>query len=449
MQNNSKNENQKIAVGLDIGTTKICAIALTEGERKGTYNIIGCDTIINSGVNRGVIVNIEKTVEAIKNVIAKTEQQAGTKISEVVVGIAGDHIESFSEVSTISISNPKLIISQNDVERAIDELRKSKISADRKIIHIVPYEYIIDGQDGFTHPIGAYGRRMQANVHIVTGIRTAVQNINLCVEQNAGLQVKDIILEPIASSIALLGNDEKEVGVCLIDIGGGTTDITIFKDEVLRFTSVIAIGGNKITDDVRTGIGTTRDEAERVKRSYGHSFKPSIMTKEEVIMIRGVGGSPHKEIKKEDLCDIIQPRVEELFEICNEEIIKSGFANGLGAGIVLTGGSALLKGVDELAHRIFKIPIRIGYPSGDKYIGLSTEIESPIYSTAVGLALHSLDMDSVDSIKGAAYFDDQSEEKYNNTVTENDSEENISQTEKTTSEKQNILSKVKNFFTDL
>jgi cell division protein FtsA len=448
MQNNSKNENQKIAVGLDIGTTKICAIVLTEGDRNGTYNIIGCDTIVNSGVNRGVIVNIEKTVEAIKNVIAKTEQQAGTKISEVVVGIAGDHIESFSEVSTISISNPKLIISPSDVERAIDELRKSKISADRKIIHIVPYEYIIDGQDGFTHPIGAYGRRMQANVHIVTGIRTAVQNINLCVEQNAGLKVKDIILEPIASSIALLGNDEKEVGVCLIDIGGGTTDITIFKDEVLRFTSVIAIGGNKITDDVRTGIGTTKDEAERVKRTYGHSYKPSIMKREEVIMIRGVGGSPHKEITKEELCDIIQPRVEELFEICNEELVKSGFANGLGAGIVLTGGSALLKGVDELASRIFKLPIRIGYPSGDRYIGLSTEIESPIYSTAVGLALHSLSMEAVESIKGAAYFDDHSEEKYNSTV-EDDSEESDLPNDQTVSEKRTIFQKAKDFFTDL
>jgi len=451
MQNNSKNENRKIAVGLDIGTTKICAIALAEGERNGTYSITGCDTVANLGVNRGVIVNIEKTVEAIKTVIHKLEQQAGTKISEVVVGIAGDHIESFSNVSTISISNPKKVIGKSDVERIIDELKTSKISADRKIIHIVPYEYIIDGQDGVTQPVGMYGVRMQANVHIVTGLNYSMQNIHLCVEEHCGLKVKDIILEPIASSIALLGNDEKEVGVCLIDIGGGTTDITIFKDEVLRFTSIVAIGGNKITDDVRTGIGTTRDEAERVKRTYGHSFKPSIMAKDEFFMIRGVGGAPHKDIKKEDLCDIIQPRVEELFEICNEEIMKSGFANGLGAGIVLTGGSALLKGVDELASRIFKVPVRIGYPSGNKYIGLTTEIESPIYSTAVGLALHSLNMDSatVDSIKGSSYFEEGNGSRFVDDTVEENMEEVVSQENKTVEEKKNFLQKAKEFFTDL
>ena len=449
---NSKIENQKIAVGIDIGTTKICAIVLSEGEKSDTYKIIGCDIKVNAGVNRGVIVNIEKTVEAIKNVVTAVEHQAGIKISEVVAGIAGDHIESLSEVSTIAISNPNQIVSQNDVERAIDELKKSKISGDRKIIHIVPYEYIIDGQDGITQPVGMYVIRMQANVHIVTGIRTAVQNIHLCIEQNAGFKVKDIILEPIASSIALLNDDEKEVGVCLIDIGGGTTDITIFKDDVLRFTSVVAIGGNKITDDVKTGVGTTRIEAERIKCYYGHSFKPSIMAREEPIMIRGVGGGPHKEIKKEELCDIIQPRVEELFEICNEEIIKSGFANRLGAGVVLTGGSALLKGADELASRIFKTSVRVGYPSGEKYIGLSTEIESPIYSTAVGLALHSLAMDSIrmDSIKGSSYFDNPHIEARKEEVVEekDDVEENF-QPQKEEVQKKSVLEKAKDFFTNL
>lgn len=395
MQDSNK-KNKKISVGLDIGTTKVCAVVLTEGDKGGTYKIIGCATTVNVGVNRGVIVNIEKTVSAIKNVIGQVEQQSGVTVKDVVVGIAGDHIESLSEISTIAISNQNQIVTKLDVERVIDELRKSKISSDRKIIHIVPYEYIIDGQDGITQPIGMCGVRLQANVHIVTGLKTAVQNIHLCVENNADLAVKDIILEPIASSLALLNEDEKEVGICLIDIGGGTTDITIFKDDVLRYTSVIAIGGNKITDDVRTGFGTTKVEAERIKCNYGHSFKPSILTKDELIMIKGVGGYPHKEIKKEDLCDIIQPRVEEIFEMCKEELIKSKFADSLGAGIVLTGGTALLKGVDELASRVFNAPVRIGYPSGEKYTGLSVEVETPIYSTAVGLALHSFEIDAIE-----------------------------------------------------
>jgi cell division protein FtsA len=441
---NSNKEMQKISVGLDIGTTKICAIVLTQGENSDTYKIIGCASAPNTGVNRGVIVNIEKTVDIIKKVIKEAEQQSGIEISEVVVGIAGDHIESLTEISTIAISNTNQIISQADVDRAIEELKKSKISSDRKIIHIVPYEYIIDGQDGITQPVGMYGIRLQVNVHIVTGIKTAVQNIYLCVEQNAGLQVKDIILEPIASSLSLLADDEKEVGICLIDIGGGTTDITIFKDDVLRYTSVIAIGGNKITDDVKTGFGTTKVEAERIKCNYGHSYKPSFMTKEDPLQIRGVGGYPHKEVKKEELCDIIQPRVEELFEICNEEIIKSGFANGLGAGIVLTGGSSLLKGVDELAQRIFNIPVRVGYPSGEKYLGLSNEIENPIYSTAVGLALHSLNMNA---IKGETTFSLNKEKKLQEKVEEEVKENENKESE--IKEKKSIFDKAKDFLTKL
>ncbi len=385
---------KKIAVGLDIGTTKICVIVIEKTE-ENTYNILSCAVTENTGVNRGVITNIEKTVEAIQKVIQEAEQQAGIKINEVVVGMAGDHIESLSEVSTITISSKSQIVSKADVERAIDELRRSKISSDKKIIHIVPYEFIIDGQDGIINPIGMYGVRLQANVHIVTGMRTAVQNIHHCVEKGAGLHLKDVILEPIASSLALLDDDEQEVGVCLIDIGGGTTDITIFKDNVLRFTTVIGIGGNRITGDVRTAFKTTAVEAERIKCDYGHTYKPSIMKKDDIFMIRGVGGIPPLEISKEELCEVIQPRVEELFEMCNEEIIKSGFAGKLGAGIVLTGGSALLRGADELAYRIFSMPIRVGYPSGNKYRGLADAIESPKYSTAVGLALHSLNMNAI------------------------------------------------------
>lgn len=391
-------DKKKISVGLDIGTTKICALVI-EDAGEGAYNILSCAITENTGVNRGVIVNIEKTVANIQKVIKEAEQQSGIEISKVVAGLAGDHIESLSEVSTITISNQNQVVGQSDVDRVIDELRKSKISADRKIIHIVPYEYIVDGQDGIINPIGMYGVRLQANVHIVSGMRTAVQNINRCVEENAGLILKDIVLEPIASSIALLTEDEQEVGVCLIDIGGGTTDITIFKDNVLRFTTVIGIGGNKVTDDIKSAFKTTAMEAERIKCSYGHTFLPSLMRQKELFIIRGVGGMQPQEVSKEELCEVIQPRMEELLEMCNEEVIKSGFANTLGAGIVITGGSALLQGTDELAARIFNAPVRIGYPSGEKYRGLSEIIESPKYSTAVGLALHSLFLDDLDNNK--------------------------------------------------
>ncbi len=382
-------QNKKIAIGLDIGTTKVCALVLEELE-DSSYNILSCASTENIGVNRGVIVNIEKTVNAIKKVITEAEQQSGKKITEVVAGLAGDHIESLSEVSTITISNENKIVTQADVDRVIDELRKSKISADRKIIHIVPYEFILDGQDGIINPVGMYGVRLQANVHIVSGLHTAVQNIGRCVEKDTHLKLRDIILEPIASSTALLAEDEEEVGVCLIDIGGGTTDITIFKDNVLRFTTIIGIGGNKVTDDVKSAFNTTAVEAERIKCESGHTFMPSIMRKDEHVLIPGVGGTAPKEITKTELCEIIQPRMEELFEMCNEEIIKSGFSGKLGAGVVITGGSSLLKGTDELASQIFQMPVRIAYPSGEKYKGLSDIIESPKYSTAVGLALHAL-----------------------------------------------------------
>ncbi len=402
--------SKKIAVGLDIGTTKVCILVIEELDNQA-YNILSCVSTENIGVNRGVIVNIEKTVNAIKKVTQEAEQQAGIKIKEVVAGLAGDHIESLSEVSTVTISNQNQIVTQEDVSRVIDELRKSKISADRKIIHIVPYEFIVDGQDGIINPVGMYGVRLQANVHIVTGMRTAVQNINRCVEENANLVLKDIVLEPIASSTALLSEDEQEVGVCLIDIGGGTTDMTIFKDNVLRYTTVIGIGGNKVTDDIKSAFNTTAVEAERIKCSYGHTYLPSIMRKDEPFIIRGVGGNAPKEFTKMELCQIIQPRMDELFEMCSEEVIKSGFGGKLGAGIVITGGSSLLKGTDELASKVFEAPVRIAYPSGEKYRGLADAIESPKYSTAVGLALHALSLTKESSENVVEVEEEKEEEK--------------------------------------
>jgi cell division protein FtsA len=391
MGNNPKTINQNnndIVVGLDIGTTKIIALVAKRGENPDSLHILGIGIAESEGLNRGVVVNIEKTVRSINKVIQQAEQQSGIKIENVIVGIAGDHIESFKTRGIIGISSPTQEISEDDVERLLEETKKVSIPSERQIIHVIPQEFYIDGQDGITEPIGMNGVRMEANVHVVTGLKTAIRNLYTCVER-AGLKVQDVILEPIASSYSVLSHDEKEVGVALIDIGGGTTDIAIFEENVIRHTSVIGIAGRQVTDDIRKGLGIIHTEAERIKRENGHAFGESIMS-DDVIMIPGIAGRNPIEINKSTLCSIIQPRMEEIFEFAMEEIVKSGYADRLGAGIVITGGNTLLNGTDALANEIFGKPIKIGIPAGITYNGLGPEVESPIYSTAVGLANYSL-----------------------------------------------------------
>ncbi|MBS3998845.1 MAG: cell division protein FtsA [Desulfobulbaceae bacterium] len=379
------NTQQHIAVGLDIGTTKICAIVAQKDPDSRIIKILGMGVADSEGLNRGVVVNIDKTVAAIKRVIADAEQQSGITIKEVVVGIAGDHIESFQSRGIVGISAPTNEISKKDVDRLLEETRKISISADKKIIHIIPQDFTIDGQDGIIDPVGMSGVRMEANVHIVTGLSTAIQNLYKCVER-AGLKIKDLVLEPLASAMAVLTPEEKEVGVALVDIGGGTTDIAIFEENLVRYTSVFAIAGKQVTDDVRKGLGIIQAQAERLKRDYGHSFGASI-EKDEVIMVPGVGGRAPKEITKNYLCNILQPRMEEIFEFIQAEIMKSQFGSQLGAGVVITGGTSLLRGTDELAQHILQMPVKIGIPSGFTYSGLVPEIENPMYATSVGLVL--------------------------------------------------------------
>ena len=385
-QNNIEaQDTTNVVVGLDVGTTKIIALVAKPGHAPGSLNILGIGIAESEGLNRGVVVNIEKTVRSIKKVIEQAEQQSGIKIKEVVVGIAGDHIESFKTRGIIGISSPTQEISKEDVERLLEETRKVAIPSERRIVHVIPQDFIIDGQDGIHEPVGMSGVRMEANVHIVTGLVTAIKNMYTCVER-AGIKVKDLVLEPLASSYAVLTEEEKEVGVALVDIGGGTTDIAIFEENIIRSTSVFGIAGRQVTDDVRKGLGIIHAQAERVKREYGHSYLNSIH-KDDVFMIPGIGGRRPTEINKQTLCSIIQPRMEEIFEFVMAEIVKSGYSNKLGAGIVLTGGTTLLRGSDELAQEICGVPVKIGIPSGITYSGLAPEIESPVYSTAVGLAL--------------------------------------------------------------
>jgi cell division protein FtsA len=391
----TKTIKPKITVGLDIGTSKFCALVASPDPESGDLNILGIGIAESEGLNRGVVVNIDKTVKTIKKVVEQAEQQAGIKIEEAVVGIAGDHIESFQSTGIVGISNPNREIDQNDVDRLIEESRNLAIPAERKILHVIPQEFIIDGQDGITDPVGMSGVRMEAKVHVVTGLQTAIQNIYKCVERN-DIKVRDVVLEPLASSYAVLSHEEKEVGVALIDIGGGTTDIAIFEENIIRFTSVFGIAGKQVTDDIRKGLGIVADKAEKIKREHGHSYLASI-TQDEVFMVPGIGGRKPIEINKTFLCQIIQPRFEEIFEFALAEIKRSGYAGSLGAGIVITGGSSLIGGIEELAQSVLGMPVKIGIPSGISYSGLAPEVSNPMYATGVGLALYGLE----DDAKGA------------------------------------------------
>lgn len=373
---------RNFVVGLDIGTTKICAI-VAEVHEDQTMTVVGIGRAPSDGLNRGVVVNIEKTVNSIREAIDKAQQQSGVAIEEVIVGIAGDHIQSFQTTGIISISNPNREIGRLDVNRLLEETRNIALPADRRILHIIPQDYIIDGQDGIKEPVGMSGIRMEARVHVVTGLVTAAQNIYRCVER-VGLRVRDLVLEPIASSYSVLDDEEKEVGVALIDIGGGTTDIAIFEEGIIRHTAVFGIAGRQVTDDIRKGLGILAKEAERVKREYGHTYGPGL-SQDDIFMIPGVGGRKPMEFTKSMLCQIIQPRMEELLEFAYAEIRRSGYMERLSAGVVLTGGGSLLRGTEDLASDIFGLPVKIGIPVGCGRGGLAPEIENPQFATGIGL----------------------------------------------------------------
>ncbi|MEW6060337.1 MAG: cell division protein FtsA [Bacteroidota bacterium] len=376
--------SEHIYVGLDIGTTKICAIVASVSANN-EINILGIGKSKSEGLTRGVITHIERTVESIKNAVHDAEAQSGVKIQSVVAGIAGDHIQSFQSRGVVAISGEE--ITQSDVNRLIDDTKRIALPADRKILHVIPQEFIVDGQDGVYEPVGMSGVRMEATVHIITGLVTATQNIIRCV-QRAGVAVSDIVLEPIASSDAVLDGEEKEVGVVLIDIGGGTTDLAVFADRTIRHTAVIGIAGSKVTDDIRRGLGILTAQAEDLKIKHGHAYLPSIAGNEP-ITIPGIGGREPMTIDQHILCQIIQPRMEEILEIAALEIKRSGYQKHLSAGVVLTGGGSLIKGTADLARDVLGMPVKIGIPRGFRG-GFVREIENPMYATGVGLVLHAI-----------------------------------------------------------
>jgi len=377
---------QEIIVGLDIGTTKVYAIVASVDEG-GRFNVLGIGRSPSDGLTRGVVTNIDKTVRSIQSAVAEAESRSGIKIESVIVGIAGDHIQSFQSRGVIAISGPESEITEADVNRLIEDTKRVALPADRKIIHVIPQEFIIDGQDGVCDPVGMSGVRLEANVHIITGLVTAAQNIYKCVER-AGLHIRDVVLEPLASSYAVLDEEEKEVGVALLDVGGGTTDLAVFEDRTIRHTAVIPFAGNQISNDIRKGLGVLMEQAEKLKCQHGFAYIRSVVD-DEPITIPGIGGRPPLEIDKRLLAQIIQPRVEEIFELSAMEIKRSGYSRHLSAGVVLTGGGALIKGAAELAQEVLGMPVKIGIPTGFN-AGLVREIENPMCATCVGLVLHGL-----------------------------------------------------------
>jgi cell division protein FtsA len=375
--------NIPFIVGLDIGTTKICAIVGRKNEN-GKIEILGMGKTESLGVMRGVVANIEKTVNSIKEAIQIAEAKSNVEIGQVYVGIAGQHIKSIQHRGMITRSSLNDEISNEDIEAIIKDMHRLAVPPGQAIIHVIPQEFIIDNEQGIKDPVGMSGIRLEANCHIITGLITAANNIQKCVTK-AGLEAENLILEPLASAEAVLSEEEKEAGVVLVDIGGGTTDIAIFQDGIIRHTAVIPFGGNVITDDIKEGCSIIRSQAELLKVKFGSALAKQTKSN-EIVSIPGLRGREPKEISVRSLAEIIQARMEEIIECVAYEIKSSGFEKKLIAGIVVTGGGSQLKNIAQLIEFHTGMDTRIGYPNEHLAKG-SDEIKSPMYATAVGLVL--------------------------------------------------------------
>ena len=370
----------ELIVGLDIGTTKICAVV---GEVSGgEINIIGIGTHPSIGLRKGVVVNIESTVESIQKAVEEAEMMAGCEISSVYAGIAGGHITGFNSRGIVAIKGPE--ITDNDVERVIDAARAVAIPMDREVIHVLPQEFIVDDQTGIQNPVGMAGVRLEAKIHIVTGAVTSAHNIVKCANR-AGLDVCDIVLESLASGEAVLTGEEKELGAALLDLGGGTTDLAIFSENNIKHTFVLALGGNNLTNDIAVGLRAPLPEAEKIKIKYGTCVSSQIGNG-ETIEVPGMGGREPRNLPRQILGEILEPRTEEIFTLVQREIYRAGVEHLISSGIVITGGSALLEGCTDLAESVFNLPTRLGRPRGIG--GLVDVVNNPMYATGVGLVVY-------------------------------------------------------------
>jgi cell division protein FtsA len=377
----ARKTDRDVIVGLDIGTSKVVAL-VGEITADGSIEVIGLGSQPSRGLKKGVVVNIESTVQSIQRAVEEAELMADCEINAVYAGIAGSHVRSLNSHGVVAIRDRE--VTHGDVEHVIDAAKAVAIPADQRILHVLPQEFIIDGQEGIRDPIGMSGVRLEAKVHIVTGADSAAQNIIKCV-QRCGLVVEDVVLEQLASSFAVLTDDEKELGVCLVDVGGGTTDIAVFSSGAIRHTAVIPIAGDQVTNDIAVSMRTPTQYAEDIKIRYACALS-QLANPDESIEVPSVGDRPARRLARQTLAEIVEPRYEELFNLIREELRRSGFEEVIAAGIVLTGGSARMEGAIELAEEIFHVPVRLGLPGQVK--GLSDVVRNPIYSTGVGLLLY-------------------------------------------------------------
>ncbi len=368
---------EELLVGLDIGTTKICAVVGEQTENG--VEIVGIGTHPSHGLRKGVVVDIDSTVRSIKHAVEEAEMMAACEITSVYAGIAGGHLRGFNSNGVVAVKDGE--VRDHDIKRVIDAAKAVAIPMDREVIHVIPQEFIIDGQDGILEPLGMHGVRLEAHVHMVTAAVTSAQNIVKCANQ-AGLNVCDIVLEPLASAQAVLGSDERELGVCMIDIGGGTTDIAVFAEGSIKTTAVLALGGYHLSNDIAVGLRTPFEEAERIKKKFGVA-SARYLSSDDVLTVPSVGGRRPREISRKILCEIIEPRAEEILSLARQEIAKAGLVQEIPSGVVLTGGASSLAGIEELAEEIFEAPVRLGMPCNVG--GLQAGVRSPKYATGVGL----------------------------------------------------------------
>jgi cell division protein FtsA len=375
-------KKHSIIVGLDIGTSKVCS-AVGEMSEHG-IEIIGIGSHGSSGMRKGVVINIDNTVASIKKAVEEAALMAGCEINTVFTGIAGSHIKAFNSHGVVAVKTRE--VSQRDLDRVLDAAKAVAIPTDQEVVHVLPQDYIIDDQDGIKDPLGMSGVRLEARVHIVTGATTAMQNIVKCCNRS-GLHVADVALMPLACADAVLTDEEKDLGVALVDMGSGTTDITIFHDGTVKHTAVLPIGGNHVTNDIAAGLRTPFADAERIKLRHGCA-KASMVVEQVRLEVPSSAGKPQRSVSRQILCEIIEPRMDEVFQLIRREILKSGYEDYLGAGVVMTGGSMLLPGALEAAELAVGCPVRLGTP---RHVGgLVDVIANPVYSSAIGLVLYGI-----------------------------------------------------------
>ena len=377
---NKARDNKKLLVGLDIGTSKIVAI-VAQLTPEGGFELIGMGQHPSRGLKKGVVVNIETTVNAIQRALEEAELMADCKIREVYTGIAGSHVRSFNSQGMVPVKDKE--VAQADIERVIDTARAVQIPNDQQILHVLNQEFIIDGQEDVREPLGMSGVRLEVKVHIVTGAVSAAQNIVKCVRR-CGLEVRDLILQPLASALAVISEDEKDLGVALVDIGGGTTDLIVFTHGAIRHTAVIPIAGDQITNDIAMALRTPTKDAEEIKERYGCALS-QLADPQEMVEVPGLGDREPRQLSRKTLAEVIEPRVEELYSLVQSELRRSGYEELLSAGVVITGGSSVMQGMVELGEELFHMPVRVGYPG---YGGTLAEyVRHPRFSTGVGLLL--------------------------------------------------------------